>query len=348
MLSTFFVGSEYLNNNLGKGRFKMRIKEINKVLSITGKESAIFMPNEIFSDLQGYITKSTEIAYAYSYTYLCHYLYRTCKYFNTEKLIDGDVIKEILGYSSSNRTMNKLTKKGGLLEEIGYLESTKDFPLGWEFKNPTKNGGGEGLTFDMSSTLDKDALPPMDKRFFLKRPIKGFERIILTQKEDGGFEEDERDGTFYDISNTHTVDFKVFVYCMANKDLGVVAFYLYSWLKYKNDMFPNGYDVPLDKLVAETGIARRTLIDCMDLLKGYRMITFQHNQEYFVVGMFTEDRRATTYRTEDYYDFVDKPLPFKKMEFMSRSKYLDKKKVERDETEGKKERIIIEESELPF
>lgn len=326
----------------------MRIGEINKLLNITGKESAIFMPNEIFSDLQGYITKSTEVAYAYSYTYLCHYLYRSCKYFNTEKLINGNVIKEILGYSETNRTMNYITKKGGLLEEIGYLESTKEYPMTWEYKNATTNGGGEGLSFYMSSNEDKQFLPPMSKRFFLKRPVKAFERVILTQKEDGSFIEDEREGTFYDVANTHTVDFKVFMYCMANEKLGVVAFYLYSWLKHKNDIFSKGYDVPIDKLASETGLTRRTLLNYMDLLKGYRMITFKFNQENYVVGMFAKDRKATTYYTEDYFDFLSKPEPFKKMKVMPRGEYLEIKKKERDEEHTKKPRIVIEESDLPF
>lgn len=143
----------------------MKFEEINKVLSITGKESNIFLPNEIFSDLQDYITDGKEIAYAYSYIYLTQFLYRNCKYFNTKELIDVNVIKQILGYSKSNRTMNYITKKGGLLDEIGYLESTKDFPMTWTFEKSS----GEGLSFLMSSEIDKDMLLLIPKMFFLKR-----------------------------------------------------------------------------------------------------------------------------------------------------------------------------------
>lgn len=306
----------------------MKVEEINKVLSVTGRESDIFLPNEIFSDLQDYITDSAHIAFAYSYCYLTQFLYRNCKYFNTEVLIDVNVIKQILGYSKSNRTMNYITKKGGLLDEIGYLESTKDFPMGWDYKNDA----GEGLSFSMSSEMDKDMLPPIPKMFFLKRPIKGFERTILHIKKDGVAVEQDMLGTFFDVSNTHSVDFDIFTYCMANKDLGVVAFYLYSWLKYKNDMF-DGYDVPISKLSAETGIARRTLISYMNLLKGFQMIRFKFNQEYFVVGMFDKDRKATTYYTNSYSSFLDKPVPFEKMAVMNREEYLAIKKQEREEFE---------------
>lgn len=306
----------------------MKVEEIKKVLSITGRESDIFLPNEIFSDLQGYIVDSTHIALAYSYSYLIQFLYRNCKYFNTEELIDVSVIKQILGYSKSNRTMNYITKKGGLLEEIGYLESTKNFPMAWSYEN----NSFEALSFFMASEMDKDLLPPVPKMFFLKCPLKAFKRVVWHKKADGGIEEKEMEGTFYDVSNTHSVGFDVFMYCMANKDLGVVGFYLYSWLKHKNDLF-DGYDVPLSNLSAETGIARRTLIKYMDFLKGYNMIEHQFNQEYFVVGMFDKDRKATTYYTNSYSSFLDKPVPFEKMEVMKREEYLAIKKLEREEFE---------------
>ena len=96
----------------------MKFEEINKVLSITGKESNIFLPNEIFSDLQDYITDGREIAYAYSCCYLTQFLYRNCKYFNTGELIDINVIKQILDNSKSNRTMNYITKKVACLMRL--------------------------------------------------------------------------------------------------------------------------------------------------------------------------------------------------------------------------------------
>lgn len=82
----------------------MNFYQIKSTLKITGKESKVFLPNEIFDDLQGYITNGTHLAYAYSYYYLTHFLYRNCKYLNTEVFLD----------------------------EIGYTESTKNIPLGCE------------------------------------------------------------------------------------------------------------------------------------------------------------------------------------------------------------------------
>ncbi|ATP40122.1 hypothetical protein CSE16_08695 [Solibacillus sp. R5-41] len=311
----------------------MKVEEIKRVLSITGKEPDIFLPNEIFSDLQGYLTNSKKVAFAYSYCYLTQFLYRNCKYFNTEELIDNNVIKQILGYSESNRTMNDITKrKGGLLEEIGYLESTKDFPLSWNFKKDD----GEGLSFLMSSEMDKDMLPPIPKMFFLKKPLKAFERTILKQNVETNQIEEVETGAFYDVSNTHSVDFNVFMYCMANKELGTTGFYLYSWLKHKHDIFRNGYDVSYEKLSAETGLPRRTMIQYLNALKGYNLISFKFNQQYYVIGMADGDRMATTYYANSYSNFYEEPKPFKKMMVMSKDDY------------NKRNDVVVTMEQLPF
>lgn len=323
----------------------MNITEIKSVLEISGKESRVFLPNEIFDDLLDYLTSGTQVAYAYSYLYLTQFLYRNCKYFNTKALIDAKVIKQVLGYSESNRTMNLITKKGGLLDNIGYTESTKDFPLGWGFK-PAE---GEGLSFAMASDMPKETLPPIPKMFFLKKPLKAFERTILKQdKKTNELVAVEAQGTFYDVSNTHSVDFDVFMYCMANEELGTVGFYLYSWLKHKNDIFKGGYDVSYEKLCAETGISRRTMIQYLDALKGYNLVRFKFNQEYFALGMYKEERKATTYYTNGYSEFLEKPVSYEKISFMPRKEYFEMKEHERAKFAIQVPLIEIDISELPF
>ena len=101
----------------------------------------------------------------------------------------------MLGYAESNRTMNYITKKGGLLDEIGYTESTKDIPLGWELKDI------EGLTFTMATDMPKEMLQPISKMLFLKKPLKAFDRtfdrtILKQDKETNQLIEEEVQGTF--------------------------------------------------------------------------------------------------------------------------------------------------------
>lgn len=311
----------------------MSFEEIKSVLEINGKESQVFLPNEIFKDLRKNITNGSHVAYAYSYVYLAQFLYRNCKYFNTKILIDGNVMKEVLGYKKSNRTMNYLTTKGGKLDNIGYTESTKDFPVSWKFKLDD----GEELSFIMASDMPKESLPSIAKSFFLKKPLKAFKRVIQRVDEEGQVIEEEIQGTFYDVSDTHSVDFDVFMYCMANEKIGTTGFYLYSWLKHKNDLH-GGYDVSYEKLSAETGIARSTMVVHLNVLKAYNLIRFKFNQEYFVIGMTEGERMATTYYTNDYFYFNDEPQPFKKMKVISNSDYIQSKKNE----------VVVTMEQLPF
>lgn len=328
----------------------MNQKEIMQLLVINGKESPVFMPNEIFEDLQSNMVDSSHVAYAYSYMYLTHFLYRNCKYFNVKALLDGNTIKQILGYSKNNRTMNYITKKDGLLDEISYTKATKNYPISWEFKAESD----EDVEFIMYDDLEDmaDVLPSIPKTFFLKYPMKALEDRIIKQTtytNDGEKEVVEYDvrGTYFDVEQTHSVDFNIFMFCMSKKELGVIAFYLYSWLKHKNDIF-DGYDVPLTKLSEETGINRRSIIKYMDLLKGYRMISFQHNQDYFVLGAEKEDRKATTYITNNVEFFLDSPQEYKKMGVQLREEYLEMKVEQEKERKGITDKVDIPLSELPF
>src|SRR5690606_38694694 len=112
----------------------------------------------------------------------------------------------------------------------------------------------------------------------------------------------------------------IFMYCMSNDDIGCTGFYLYAYLKHKNDIYGD-YDVSLEDLSYDTGVAERTLDKYLGMLKGYKMIDFQHNQEFFAIGMREEDRKPNTYTVNDYEIFLDKPVPYKKINIMKKKDY---------------------------
>jgi len=306
----------------------MSYEEIVRCLQYNEKESNLFMPNEIFEDLKLHVRNTPHIAFAYSYCYLATWLYRYVKHSSVTEILDNKKLKELLGYNPKTQTLDYLIKKNGLLDEIEYLESTRDFPLTWSLTGEEKD-----LDFFMLSDLDigvaKEKFPNIPKRFFLKKPLKGFSRIKLN--EDG--QEYESLGTFYDIANTHNVPFEGFLYCMSNRDIGCTGFYLYSYLKHKNDLFENGYDVSLANLSLDTGIKESTLDKYIGLLKGYRMVDFRHNQEFFAIGMRAEDRKANTYLINEHDSFSNELETFQKIKIV-------KKKVEK--------RIEFDVNQLPF
>src|SRR5699024_402737 len=179
------------------------MKELIKKLNYNNKESKVFMPNEIFGDLQEKVDKEVHIPFSYSYIYLCTWLYRHAKHFNPD-IYTNKTLKEILGLFSNSQAINYLIKKNGLLDEIGYLESVRDFPISWEIVD------GE-LHFDMYSEYPEFPAK-MSNRFFLKKPVFAFERVDL---DDSDY---IMEGTFYNITNTHMIPFEVFLFCMSKKE----------------------------------------------------------------------------------------------------------------------------------
>lgn len=304
----------------------MQPNEIYETMKFNEKESSLFIPNEIFEDLIKNIKTTSHIAFSYSYIYLITWLYRYAKHFNVNDIIDNKKIKTILGYNSNNQTLDYLIKKNGLLDDMGYTESTRDYPLTWDFNKYNR----EDISFFMSSEIEgevSDHRKAIPKRFFLKKPLKGFYRIRIEDRE-----EFEEVGTFYDISNTHCIPFEVFVYCMSNPKISCVGFYLYCYLKHKNDIFEFGYDVSLDELSIQTGIARRTLNSYLGVLKSYTMIDFHYNQDFFAAGMKKEDRKANTYSARGYALFSETPEPFKRIKYISNIEYVEKQNKKEDST----------------
>ncbi|SDP38162.1 hypothetical protein [Halobacillus aidingensis] len=226
----------------------MRHSKLTEVLRYDEKESKLFMPNEIFEDLTENIQEtSSHIGFAYSFYYLTTWLYRHCKYI--EHHYDRGLLKEILGYSKTNKTVDYLIKHEGILDKINYTRTSNDFPLRWwldEFNDPE---------FELFSEMEervspelKDVLTPNRRNKSIKVPVKAFFRY------DEAEEINYWNGTFYEIDNTHLVPFEVFLHCMSNEsELGCEAFYLYGFFKFKNDKFQRGCDISLEEITSQTG-----------------------------------------------------------------------------------------------
>ncbi|ANC77199.1 hypothetical protein ABE65_010445 [Fictibacillus phosphorivorans] len=326
----------------------MQREELIKLLQFdedTGYESKIYIPNEIFDDLKNNndIKSPAHKAFSYCYIYLATWLYRYAKHNGiieaTSSTKEGTIsMKEILGYNQMTKGLDYLIKKNGVLEEMGYLSTVKDYPISAMFEDGY-------LEFSMLSDLDvemqKYVKNRSSRKYTIKFPVKAFYR----------FDDNDEDGTFYFIDNTTLIPFEVFLFCMSNEKLGCEAFYLYSYLQYKNQIFEGGYDVSIENLALETGLNIRTLKNYLHLLKGYKMIQCMHNQDFFALGLIKEKRKANTYITNDSELFFDELTTYKKIKVMPRKEYLLKLKFEKEE-EIKKweatEAVNIPIEQLPF
>lgn len=309
---------------------KYTYEQILEVVNFHDEQNTHFIPNNIFEDLQSNIKKSPHIAFAYGYYYLISWLYRNATY--STQQIDVKVIKELLGYSPTNKTMDYLIKNNGLLDEMGYTETTTNFPVSWlldEYNSPQFT-----LINDVDDEMKREYRKGKNNRFSVKYPVRHFH----VDEED--CEDEMLTGVFSDVSNTHQIDFEVFVHCMSIKELGTTAFYLYAYLKNKNQIFGEGYDVPLHTLSEVAKIPYQSLVNYLDVMRKYNLITVIHNQEYFSVAMEEELRKANTYITNDSNRFTFAPQFYKKIDFKTPSQHIEIAK--------KKEIREITLKEIPF
>lgn len=255
-----------------------------ELLSPSDKEK-VYIPNEIFKDFQNreLFNSASQTVIAYCYYCLISYLFRYCKYGQGSEF-NPETLKEILGYAANNKKLDIIVKKGGSVDLTGYTETIRDFPISYTY------GEIDGLQFEMYSDFDAEtkALLAMPKNFKIKKPVKAFFRDVESEKE-GIY-----DGVYYEINNTHLFDVLTFIEMMCDKGLGISAFYIYQYIRHKNDLHTEGYAASLYRLEREIGLSVDTLNKYLKKLeqRGYIEVEraeFDKRKEF-------KDRIANTYR----------------------------------------------------
>jgi hypothetical protein len=277
---------------------------INYLVYNPKNEDWFHMPNSIFEDLktnEEIKSKNTSvhIAFAYSYYFLISWLWRYAKYgyidhYNVEenKIYHAPlkkVYKLLLGVSVNSKQYDYIVKKNGVLAQLGYIAPYKYAPVGIKFFDP--NGKYDNFThlingYDKYESTYLDAYL-MENKFIegirinrksnlVDFPIRGFYSTLEDQEE--GIE----NGTFIDSANTHKVRMEAFLKCMQNKDLGLLGFYLWSYLCYRTDQFRTGFSASRGRLIGETRIKQRKLNQVLSALEREGMIKVKH-EDYVVV-----------------------------------------------------------------
>lgn len=314
-------------------------------------EELVGIPNNIFEKLLNLVNskqlKSQHVGFAFSYIYLQAYLFRYAKY---DKVIPSTgVIKQLLGLSATNKTVDYIIKRNGLLDEHKITHTSSDFVLLSEMKD-------EILEFTYVSDLYEHEQFRESRNIGLsqsyKVPIFG-----LFANADDYFDEEynDYDGTFYpfydETSKPYTlIDNKVFAYMMANDDLGVNAFYLYCYVLYKNNLLSTGYDATHTRLAEEIGLSSKSVQRYRDAMRSYKVMDLIHNMDYFVHGLQDITKRmASSNFANDYKQFTYKKVEYDKQEKIGYKKFKELEKLkeqpEQNETKGK---VEIDISQLPY
>lgn len=230
----------------------------------------IYVPNEIFDDLKDQLNGISHTAFAYAYYYYIDYLYRYSK-FSEERKTQSD-IKQALGYSPKEKRVDYIIKKDGILDNMGYTQTTKDYPLSFmyddnnmiQFKTIEEVKAENGLKSILSQ-----------RNYKVKRPIKSFNRT------DESYNESILDGTYYEMDRTHKITYKVFEQMMQNDELGVVGFYIYGYFKHKSDIYGSyqcSYERLLDELNVKSNQTLSKYIKNLEQAKYIRVQRINHPQ----------------------------------------------------------------------
>ena len=309
-------------------------KQLKRKLDYHEGESKIFLPNSIFEELSYNIDiteskrGSEHIAYAYSYVYLISYLYRYAKY--CKHLYKEEELKEILQTPKDNKHKAYITKKGGVLNQLKYIEKEKDYPIlvhynefgiaGLLFR---KNYGDKvEPIFHMNSELIEsfggdDFIPPnvtktLTKNHTINFPYRAFHAPTKYVDDDGKLIQNlnptqfDNEGYFFNVEDTHSIEIEVFMFCMSREDLGTLGFYLYAFLKHKTDIFKRGFDCSKKKMSELTGIKPTSLLVTLKTLEEYNMIYNSHEPYYLNLHLSNDvTPMACTYKAKSFDQFKE-------------------------------------------
>lgn len=245
-------------------------------------DGKVRLHNRIFKQLSSNIknkndsTNIQQVAFAYSYLTAISFLYKYTHFvdIDNELYIQNSDIKELLGYNRVTKTIDKVIKKGGILDSIGLTATTKDYPIRYKISTDEKINGISIREFVTVSELEvNDINYEAIKRIVKNRNYEIKEPIFLTTR----FEDSEY-GTLYNVANTHDITLNEFLTFVTAPDLNNIDFLLYGYFKSKCKGYPeNMKAMAMYKICLELGMANTAFISHLEVLKKKKYINVYHN-----------------------------------------------------------------------
>lgn len=282
---------------------KNKFKEIRKKIKYKSNQSNLAMSNKYFTILNRLVNekklKKAHLSYAYSYLYLQSYLFRYTKY--EDVVLNSTEIKQILNYNPENRTINYISKQGGILDAEGLTVTLCDFPIVHEWMD-------NHLEFTMLSHLnDNNAygtkwrqLHNVNFNTSCKYPVLSFygDTESATQ---GGISLNNCGGTYYNVEFTTMIPFEVFMYCMSHEGLGTTGFYIYCYIAYQNGLKSN-CQMSINDLARNCNMSVKPMQKYVNTLRQYNLI---HTvvADKFIIGD-KKKGEANTHFHNEFTDFV--------------------------------------------
>ena len=252
----------------------------------------IRLHNRIFKQLSSNIknknnsTNVQQVAFAYSYLTAISFLYKYTHFVDigNEMYIQNSDIKELLGYNRGTKTIDKVIKKGGILDSIGLTATTKDYPIRYEVSTEEKINKIPIREFVTVSQLEvNDINYEAIKRIVKNRNYEIKEPLFLTTR----FPDSEY-GTLYNVANTHDITLNEFMTFITDPDLNNIDFLLYGYLKSKCKGYPDDMrSIAVYKMSIELGIANTAFLNHLKVLEKKECIKVNHKEwkakrDYFI------------------------------------------------------------------
>ncbi|AYP68234.1 transcriptional regulator [Bacillus phage vB_BcoS-136] len=241
-------------------------------------DAYVQIPNGLFRDLSSKIkdkkgsTNIQQTSFAYSYLVTIAFLYKYAHFVDLDNntYIQNNDIKQILGYGRTTKTIDKIIKKGGLLEDIGLVQTNKDYPVRAEYSDEEIDGN-RMIEFTMFNSLPSDDSEYMMIKSIVKnRNYEIREPMFL-------FEYKDDVGTLYNYECTHRITIKEFIDIVYDENLDNIDFMMYSFfksqcLRYKSNSKP----IPLNNIISEIGIGKDAFYNHLENLKNKKYVNVLH------------------------------------------------------------------------
>lgn len=242
-------------------------------------DCAIRLPNDIFRTLSTSIknksgkTNSQQIAFSYVYLIAIGFLHKYAHFVDMDKesYIQNSDIKELLGYSKTTKSIDKIIKKDGVLDELELTATTKNYPVGFSVNRHESINKIPLREFTYIQDCD-DTLSDLMRAVVKNRNYEVKEPLYMTV----GSSESEY-GTLYGIERTHAITIDEFLTFLKDDELDNIDFLIYGYIKSRCKGYPqNMKAMTIYKMVLEIGIDRSTFYSRIPLLKERQYIAVTH------------------------------------------------------------------------
>jgi hypothetical protein len=258
------------------------------------------LPNNIFRCLSTNIKNKSgsiniqQVAFSYVYLITNALLYKYAHFVSIDNgtYIQNSDIKELLGYNRGTKSIDKVIKKNGILDELGLTLTTKEYPIYYTI-NPQEKINDiplrEFTTINERSDVN-DINYSKIKKIVKNRNYEIKEPLFITKE----FEDSEY-GTLYNIERTHEITIKEFITFISDNELNNIDFLIYGYLKSRCKGYRGNLKaIALYKMVCEIGIDRSAFYDHLELLKKKKYIAVNH-KEWKMKGEKYKDMESNEY-----------------------------------------------------